>query len=195
MTEMAGLRCPCWICPAPGPCLDGTSRRHLIRSRYYKNVTDADGNHVSAGEDREVPWVAIAPVVRAIRVLERIVPDGELLLSATHHNLAFGRRRGRRPPHGPDQTPRRPQERLLPARPHPDTAGHRRGKQLRQNIATLRQTIAGQREEIRDLRHQVTQLTLAAAVLTQARAEIQAAPVGSDNVVPPRPDNADVLPQ
>jgi septin family protein len=68
-------------------------------------------------------------------------------------------------------------------------------KQLRQTIATLRQTIAGQREEIRDLRHQVTQLTLAAAVLTQARAEIQAAPVCSDNVLPLRPDNADVLPQ
>ena len=67
-------------------------RRHLIRSRHYKNVTDADGNHVSAGEDREVPWVAIGPVVRAIRVLERIVPAGELLLSATCHNFAFGRR-------------------------------------------------------------------------------------------------------
>jgi septin family protein len=65
-------------------------------------------------------------------------------------------------------------------------------KQLRQTIATLRQTIAGQREDIRDLRHQVT---LAAAVLTRARAEIQAAPVGSDNVVPLRPGNADVLPQ
>jgi integrase len=88
--EVQGLRSGC--CPDPGIGPDGTSRRHLIRSRHYKNVTDADGNHVSAGEEREVPWVAIAPVVRAIRVLERIVPDGELLLSATHHNFAFGRR-------------------------------------------------------------------------------------------------------
>uniref|UniRef100_UPI003F496411 hypothetical protein n=1 Tax=Amycolatopsis sp. CA-096443 TaxID=3239919 RepID=UPI003F496411 len=61
---------------------------HLIRGRHYKNVTDDDGNHVSAGEVREVPWVAITPVVHAIRVLERMVPAGELLLGAAHHDFA-----------------------------------------------------------------------------------------------------------
>jgi hypothetical protein len=88
--EVQGLRSGC--CPDPEPGPDGTPGRHLIRGRHYKNATDADGNHVSAGEDREVPWVAIDLVVRAIRVLERIVPDGELLLSASHHNFAFSRR-------------------------------------------------------------------------------------------------------
>jgi integrase len=83
--EVQGLRSGC--CPDPEPGPDGTARRHLIRSRHYKNVTDADGNHVSAGEDRGVPWVAIAPVVRAIRVLERIVPPGELLFSAAYHSF------------------------------------------------------------------------------------------------------------
>jgi integrase len=83
--EVQGLRSGC--CPEPEPAADGTRGRHLIRSRHYKNVTDDDGNLISAGEEREVPWVAITPVVHAIRVLERIVPPGELLLSATHHDF------------------------------------------------------------------------------------------------------------
>ncbi|MGK5627971.1 hypothetical protein [Streptomyces sp. URMC 123] len=84
--EVQGLRSGC--CPEPQPTTDGAATRHLIRSKHYKNVADGDGNHISAGEDREVPWVAITPVVHAIRVLERMVPDGELLLSARHHAFA-----------------------------------------------------------------------------------------------------------
>lgn len=84
---MQGLRSGC--CPDPEPGADGVPGRHLIRSRHYKTVTDDDGNHVPAGEVHEVPWVAIAPVVRAIRVLERMVPDGELLLSSAHHNFPW----------------------------------------------------------------------------------------------------------
>ncbi|MET9374143.1 integrase [Streptomyces sp. NPDC002992] len=87
--EVRGLRSGC--CPDPEPAADGTPGRHLIRGRHYKNVTDDDGHHVSAGEEREVPWVAITPVVHAIRVLERIVPEGELLLSAAHHDFSAHR--------------------------------------------------------------------------------------------------------
>jgi integrase len=86
--EVQGLRSGC--CPDPEPASDGTTGRHLIRGHHYKNVTDDDGNHISAGEQREVPWVAITPVVHAIRVLERIVPPGELLFSAAHHDLERG---------------------------------------------------------------------------------------------------------
>ncbi|MFF0431502.1 integrase [Streptomyces sp. NPDC004327] len=82
--EVQGLRSGC--CPDPE---DGG--RHLIRSRHYKNVTDDDGQHVSAGEERDVPWVAITPVVHAIRVLERMVPEGELLFSSTHLDFVRGR--------------------------------------------------------------------------------------------------------
>lgn len=71
--EVQGLRSGC--CPAPEPAANGTPDRHLIRGRHYKNVTDDDGNHLSAGEERKVPWVAITPVVHAIRVLERMVPQ------------------------------------------------------------------------------------------------------------------------
>lgn len=90
--EVRGLRSGC--CPDPEPGADGTPGRHLIRSHHFKNVTDDDGNHVSAGEEREVPWVAITPVVRAIRALERIVPEGELLLSSDHHDFTSQRSHG-----------------------------------------------------------------------------------------------------
>lgn len=83
--EVQGLRSSC--CPDPGPEPDGSPGRHLIRGHHYKNVTDGDGRHISAGAEREVPWVAITPVVNAIRVLERMVPDGELLFSAAHHDF------------------------------------------------------------------------------------------------------------
>lgn len=87
--EVQGLRAGC--CPDPEPAADGASGRHLIRSHHFKNVTDDDGNHISAGEERAVPWVAITPVVHAVRVLERMVPEGELLLSAAHHDFASQR--------------------------------------------------------------------------------------------------------
>ncbi|MER5556866.1 hypothetical protein ABT001_35365 [Streptomyces sp. NPDC002793] len=51
----------------------------------FKSAADADGNHHSAGHLREVPWVAVAPVVTAIRVLERIASDGGLLFDAATH--------------------------------------------------------------------------------------------------------------
>ncbi|MEU4703809.1 hypothetical protein [Nonomuraea dietziae] len=38
-----------------------------------------DRHRRAGGADRDVPWVAITPVVNAIRVLERMVPPGGLL--------------------------------------------------------------------------------------------------------------------
>ncbi|WP_030651368.1 MULTISPECIES: hypothetical protein [Streptomyces] len=83
--EVQGLRSGC--CPDPEPGVDGADGQHLIHSHHYKTVTDDDGNHISAGEVRQVPWVAITPVVHAIRVLERMVPEGELLLGTAHHEF------------------------------------------------------------------------------------------------------------
>jgi hypothetical protein len=59
-------------CPDPEPDAEGNRGRHLIRSHEYKTATDEHGNHQSAGVQRAVPWVAITPVVNAIRVLERM---------------------------------------------------------------------------------------------------------------------------
>jgi integrase len=83
--EILGLRTGCCPDPAPGP--DGQPGRHLIYSREFKAATDEDGNHESGGLEREVPWVAITPVVSAIRVLERMVPDGHLLFDHHAHDL------------------------------------------------------------------------------------------------------------
>ncbi|MEE1821644.1 hypothetical protein PUR61_05465 [Streptomyces sp. BE20] len=68
-----GLRTGC----CPDPAADG---RHLIRGHAFKDAVDDDGNHLSEGVERAVPWVAIGPVVRAIRVLERLAPGEDRLL-------------------------------------------------------------------------------------------------------------------
>jgi integrase len=83
--EILGLRTGCCPDPVPGP--DGRTGGHLIRGREFKTATDEDGNHLSGGAEREVPWVAITPVVNAIRVLERMVPDGDLLFGQQAHDL------------------------------------------------------------------------------------------------------------
>jgi integrase len=87
--EVLGLRTGC--CPDPEPGPGGTAGRHLIRGHEYKTATDEHGNHHSAGTEREAPWVAIAPVVNAIRVLERMVPDGHLLFDHHAHDLNMTR--------------------------------------------------------------------------------------------------------
>jgi integrase len=80
--EILGLRTGC--CPDPVP---GQAERHLIHGFEFKTATDEDGNHQSGGAEREAPWVAITPVVNAIRVLERMVPDGHLLFDHHAHDL------------------------------------------------------------------------------------------------------------
>ena len=87
--EILGLRTGCSPDPVPGP--DGQPGRHLIRGREYKTATDENGNHQSGGAEREAPWVAITPVVNAIRVLERMVPEGCLLFDHNAHDLPFSR--------------------------------------------------------------------------------------------------------
>ncbi|HWO58947.1 MAG TPA: integrase [Umezawaea sp.] len=83
--EILGLRAGC--CPDPKPDASGKVGRHVIRSNEYKTATDEHGNHQSAGVERDVPWVAIIPVVNAIRVVERMVPDGHLLFDHDSHDL------------------------------------------------------------------------------------------------------------
>ncbi|MFJ2663799.1 integrase [Nocardia fluminea] len=81
--EVLGLRTGC----CPDPDNEGRAGRHLIRGTEYKAATDEHGNHESAGIERDVPWVAISPVVNAIRVLERMVPAGHLLFDHQAHDV------------------------------------------------------------------------------------------------------------
>jgi integrase len=82
--EVLGLTSGC--CPDPEPDADGVVGRHLIRGREYKTAVDEYGNHLSGGVERDVPWVAITPVVNAIRVLEKMVPQAGLLFDAFAHD-------------------------------------------------------------------------------------------------------------
>ncbi|GAA4638993.1 hypothetical protein GCM10023196_098870 [Actinoallomurus vinaceus] len=91
--EVLGLRSGC--CPDPEPGEDGLTPRHLIHGHVYKTARDDDGNHLSSGVLREVPWVAIAPVVNAIRTLERFVSPGHLLFDNLAHDLVSNRGRYR----------------------------------------------------------------------------------------------------
>jgi hypothetical protein len=72
--------------------------RHLVRGAVFKTSLDEHGNHDSAGVERDAPWVAIGPVVAAIRVLERLVPAGELLFAHGLHGATSRRRTGSVPP-------------------------------------------------------------------------------------------------
>ncbi|MFJ3932656.1 hypothetical protein [Streptomyces sp. NPDC090029] len=44
----------------------------LMGGRYYKNAVDTDGNKLPQGEERADPWVVVAPVARAVHILERL---------------------------------------------------------------------------------------------------------------------------
>ncbi|MFE9367874.1 integrase [Streptomyces sp. NPDC006978] len=87
--EVLGLRSGC--CPDPERDEDGDLPQHMIYGHVYKTARDADGNHLSAGVLREAPWVAITPVVHAVRVLERIVPADALLFDHRAHYWGKGR--------------------------------------------------------------------------------------------------------
>lgn len=67
---------------------DASEPHLLIRSHHFKTATDPDSGNYRPAE-RPVPWVAITPVVNAIRVLERIVPEGELLFGSAMHNPSY----------------------------------------------------------------------------------------------------------
>ena len=76
--EALELRVGC--CPEPEA--DGTRHGgYRIHGNYFKGARDADGKHVVGGLPRETPWTVIPPVVRAVRVLERMT-DGPLLFPA-----------------------------------------------------------------------------------------------------------------
>lgn len=63
----------------------------LIHSRTFKTARDDDGNHDSNGQLRAVPWVAVAPVVKAIQTLERLVNGTGLLFPSDQHFKNAGR--------------------------------------------------------------------------------------------------------
>ena len=94
--EALELRVGC--CPEP-EADDTRPGGYRIHGNYFKGARDADGKHVVGGLPRETPWTVIPPVVRAVRVLERMA-DGPLLFPAkicmghAHGGLPEAARRG-----------------------------------------------------------------------------------------------------
>lgn len=67
----------------------------LIRARHFKGVRDDEGIHNPNGELRSTPWVAVAPVVRAIQAMERLRSGHGLLFPAARQRVLSGRPRAR----------------------------------------------------------------------------------------------------
>ncbi|MGE3328063.1 MAG: hypothetical protein AB7N61_21935 [Acidimicrobiia bacterium] len=53
--------------------------RYLIYGRVFKDALDENGNTIPAGTQRDQPWQAIAPVAKAVSVMEAMYPDSQLL--------------------------------------------------------------------------------------------------------------------
>ena len=74
------LNLPVGCCPDPEDDGKGTVRYEIYGS-VHKGVRDEQGRRIPNGKPRHLPWTVIMPVVRAIRVLERIA-DGDDLFPA-----------------------------------------------------------------------------------------------------------------
>ncbi|MCV7053847.1 hypothetical protein [Mycolicibacterium gilvum] len=59
--------------PAPGQL------HYRIHGRTFKGALDKSGNAIPAGVEREQPWLAIAPVAKAVAVMEALNPTSQLL--------------------------------------------------------------------------------------------------------------------
>jgi hypothetical protein len=72
-----GLSLQVGCSPAPDTA-EGETVRAQIHGRFFKNARDQDGKHVADGLPRTIPWAVIPPVVRAVRVLERMSDGPDL---------------------------------------------------------------------------------------------------------------------
>ncbi|MCG7598028.1 hypothetical protein [Mycobacterium sp. PSTR-4-N] len=52
---------------------------YRIHGRTFKGALDKSGNAIPAGVEREQPWLAIAPVAKAVGVMEALNPSSRLL--------------------------------------------------------------------------------------------------------------------
>jgi hypothetical protein len=52
---------------------------YRIHGRTFKGALDKSGNALPAGVEREQPWLAIAPVAKAVAVMEALNPTSQLL--------------------------------------------------------------------------------------------------------------------
>ncbi|MFD5341202.1 integrase [Streptomyces hawaiiensis] len=68
-----------------GTCHTPDTGPPLLHAHTYKTATTREGTHLSSGRQRETPWVAVGPVVSAVRLLERMTGTSPLLFDLTEH--------------------------------------------------------------------------------------------------------------
>lgn len=80
LTGMRGEECRALEkgCCTPAE-IEAGQQHYVIRGKTFKAALDEDGNALPAGADRDQPWLAIAPVARAIAVMEALYPQSPLL--------------------------------------------------------------------------------------------------------------------
>lgn len=81
LTGMRGEECRALErgCCQPTTNATGEPAPYIIRGKTFKGALDKSGNAIPAGIDRDHPWFAIAPVAKAIAVMEVLHPDSHLL--------------------------------------------------------------------------------------------------------------------
>ena len=93
--EVLELRVGC--CPPPLDDGTGTLRYRLV-GNVFKDARDRDGTPLREGAPRRVPWTTIAPVARAIEVLEQIATTPRLFPTVEPWNRPGGHSRDVRAP-------------------------------------------------------------------------------------------------
>lgn len=80
LTGMRGEECRALEkgCCTPAKTTSG-QQHYVIHGKTFKSALDEDGNTLPAGADRDHPWLAIAPVAKAVAVMEALHPQSPLL--------------------------------------------------------------------------------------------------------------------
>lgn len=81
LTGMRGEECRALERGCCRPLTDPTSGQlhYRIHGRTFKGALDQSGNAIPAGVERQQPWLAIAPVAKAVAVMEALNPSSRLL--------------------------------------------------------------------------------------------------------------------
>lgn len=93
MRPSEGLTLQPGCCPDP-PDSPAGHARYAIHGKHFKNARGSNGDHLAEGSARNVPWTVIPPVMRAVRVLERMTQGPYLFPAAPSWSRGTnGRRR------------------------------------------------------------------------------------------------------
>jgi hypothetical protein len=86
--EVLGLEVGC----CPPPVDDGVGNvRYQLLGNFYKGARGVDGKLLQEGARRQIPWITIPPVARAVAVLERVATTSALFPAKDPWTIHRGR--------------------------------------------------------------------------------------------------------